>query len=389
MKGFLDVRALGDFMSARFLPSSQDRLVGKTGKVPVTLENGDFEFVTKVAIEKVHDEFASPAAVPFVLPQGLREGPQDRMDLQIDTANLDPGSYQLMLSQVDGRTHPNLEILAAPPAIANLPIILNQGVSTGQFVLKGQRLDLLKRIEVASGSIDLAPVSPGQAQRGLTLRMASDISAGTSFAIKAFIEDRSEPLLFSDAVRIVGPRPDITEVTVSKTSDQSVQLDAGELPGGVYLSAMLSVEQLQSNSIVKLGCEQDGDGGVTLPTWASTPAIERARQGIRPSPLIYSCAGTVRANNRSPKRMIFLTAAKISQKDDDTDPASCGMLSRSTLDTSDTKFVKRSEHEVSEFDEGLCRGYAVDRLVSSTALIPATAAAPEYESPGLRRLHAT
>ena len=39
------------------------------------------------------------------------------------------------------------------------------------------------------------------------------------------------------------------------------------------------------------------------------------------------CTSTVRANNRSSERMIFLSAAKISQKDDDADPASCGMLS--------------------------------------------------------------
>jgi hypothetical protein len=38
--------------------------------------------------------------------------------------------------------------------------------------------------------------------------------------------------------------------------------------------------------------------------------------------------------------MIFLSAAKIIQKDDDTDPASRGMLSRSTLNTSETEFMK-------------------------------------------------
>jgi hypothetical protein len=38
--------------------------------------------------------------------------------------------------------------------------------------------------------------------------------------------------------------------------------------------------------------------------------------------------------------MIFLSAAKISQKDDDTDPASCGILSPLNIRTSDTKFMK-------------------------------------------------
>jgi hypothetical protein len=265
VKGFVEVRALSDFASARLLPSSGDRLVGMTGKVPVTLGDGDFEFVTKVQIKKLHDEFASPTIVPFVLPQGLREGPQDRMDIQIDTTDLDAGSYQLMLSQVDGKTHSvSLEILTAPPTIENLPMVMNEGVSTGEFVLKGQRLNLLKRLELASGSIDLAADSPGQTQRGLTLKMASGISAGTSFAIKAFIQDRSEPLILSNAVRVVGPRPNITEVTLARPADQTVQLEAGELPVGVYVSAMLSVEHLQSNSVMKLGCGPEDSGNVTL-----------------------------------------------------------------------------------------------------------------------------
>ena len=52
----------------------------------LTLQGADFEFVTKVEIKKVNDEFASASVVPFVLPQGLREGVQDRMDIQVDTS---------------------------------------------------------------------------------------------------------------------------------------------------------------------------------------------------------------------------------------------------------------------------------------------------------------
>jgi hypothetical protein len=133
-----------------------------------------------------------------------------------------------------------------------------------EFLLKGQRLDLLKRIEVAKGTAELGPASPRQTERKLTLRMASDIDAGTSLALKAYIEDRSEALTFSDAVRIVGPRPAITEAALSQPPDQTVQLDAGELPGGMYMSALMRVQHLQSNSVVKLGCEQPGGATLTL-----------------------------------------------------------------------------------------------------------------------------
>lgn len=265
VKGHIEVRPMGDFSAARLSAASQDLLVAKTGKVPVTLEGADFEFVTRVEIERVGDKFATPTAVPFVLPQGLRAGPQNRMDVQVNTLDLDPGPYKLLVSQLDGKPHAvGLKILPAPPRVDDFPVVLNQGVSSVKFDLKGQRLDLLKRIEVAKGKAELGPASANRAERALTLQMASDIDAGTSLALRAYIEDRNEPLTFSDAVRIVGPRPQITELVVSQPADQDVQLESGELPGGIYLSAMLRVAHLQSNSLVKLGCDQPGAASLTL-----------------------------------------------------------------------------------------------------------------------------
>jgi hypothetical protein len=101
-------------------------------------------------------------------------------------------------------------------------------------------------------------------ERTLTLHMLQANAAGTSLAVKAYIEDRSEPLTFADAVRIVGPRPAIVSAKVSQPPDVYVQLQPGELPGGVYLSAMMRVNHLQSNSILKLGCDQQASTSVTL-----------------------------------------------------------------------------------------------------------------------------
>lgn len=264
-KGHIDVRPLTDFSSAHVAPASQDLLVAKTGKVPITVEGSDFEFVTKVEIEKVNDKFSSPAMVPFVLPEGLRHGPQTHMDIQVNTIELDPGKYKLLVSQLDGKPHNiELKILPAPPRIENLPILLNQGASKIEFQLKGDRLDLIRRFEIARGKAELALAEHGQNERRVTLHMPSDIAAGTSLAIKAYIDDRTEPLTFADAVRIVGPRPRIAEVRTTQPPDQDVQLDKGELPGGMYLSAMMRVEHLQSNSVVQLACEQPGSAVLTM-----------------------------------------------------------------------------------------------------------------------------
>lgn len=265
VKGDIEIRALSSFASARPVTASLDLLVARTGKVPVTLEGGDFEFVTKVQIEKVNDKFASPDPVPFVLPHGLRQGVQDRMDIQVNTIDLEAGEYKLLISQLDGGTHPvALRILPPPPVIENLPVVLNQGAPVVEFLLKGQRLDLLERLEVARGTVHLGPACPNQRERTATLNMASAIAAGTTLALKAFVHDRSEPLTLADAVRIAGSRPNILEMRVSQPADQDVQLEPGELPGGAYLSALLRVEHLQSNGAVKLSCRQPGSNSVTL-----------------------------------------------------------------------------------------------------------------------------
>jgi hypothetical protein len=257
--GHIDVRPLNDFKAVRLLAESQDLLVARTGKVPVTLQDADFEFVTKVAIEKAGDKFASPLPVPFVLPQGVRQGPQDRMDVQVNTTELEAGDYKLLIDQLDGKEHSvNVKILPAPPQISNLPMVLNQGSTGGVFWLRGQRLDELSRVEIANGAAELSPAKPGQTERKLKLRMASNIAAGTSLAVKAYMQDRSEPLTFADAVRIVGPRPQITELMLSFPPRQNVHLEKGELPGGVLMSAMLRAKQIQSNSVVKLACAEPG-----------------------------------------------------------------------------------------------------------------------------------
>jgi len=69
--GSVNVRDLNEFRTARLDPASQDRLLGDSGKAPVTLWGKDFEFTTRVELQKLLDEFAKPESVPFLLPKGL------------------------------------------------------------------------------------------------------------------------------------------------------------------------------------------------------------------------------------------------------------------------------------------------------------------------------
>ncbi len=264
--GFLNVSPLTDFASARLTPATHDRLAAGKGKVPLTVEHGDFEFVNKVELKKINDEFAMAIAVPFVLPKGLREGAQDRMDIELATNDLEPGDYNLIVSHVDGKAHDvRLQVLPDLPSIENLPVRLNQGLSSIDFTLRGKRLDLIQRLEIPRANTALGPASADGTERNVSIKMASPVDSGSVLSAKIFVADRLQPMSVDGALSVLEPRPAITDLTLSRPPDQSVQLGNGELPGGPALSAMLHVEHFPAGGAVKLQCEQPGSSdAVTL-----------------------------------------------------------------------------------------------------------------------------
>ncbi|MBV9266281.1 MAG: hypothetical protein JO061_08955, partial [Acidobacteriaceae bacterium] len=256
--GRIVVKPLSDFADAQLEASSQDRLLTKSGKVPVTLQDDDFEFTTKVQLQRRGDEFATAETVPFVLPQGLREGPQQRMDVQINTAELDPGEYELLISQPDGKSHPvKIHILPNPPAISNLPVLVNQGVAVQHYVLKGDRLELLTKLESDGAALELDPPSGDDAQRSVTVQVKGNPKPGTTFDLAAYVKNRNEPLAFRQALQITGPLPVIASSKLSLPSQTPVSLLPGELPAGDTLAAMLDVKNIEPTSTLRLFCSGD------------------------------------------------------------------------------------------------------------------------------------
>jgi hypothetical protein len=254
------VLPLSDFKHAHLDPASQDHLLAKSGKVPVTVTGSDFEFTTKVEVQKLNDEFATPESVRFLLPKGLREGPQEHMDVQLDTQALDPGAYQLLISQQDGKSHPvEFKVLPNPPKIDNLPILVNQGAVTQHFVLKGERLDQLSKLEATGAVLTLSPPDSNRGERSLTVELKSSPRPGTALAVKAYVENRNEPLTLSDALRITGPLPVIASSKLSLPKGMVIAIQSGEFPAGYTLNAVLDVKNIERQSVLRLGCA-DGVG---------------------------------------------------------------------------------------------------------------------------------
>lgn len=263
--GTVHVRDLDNFRTAKLEPVSQDKLVAGTGKVPVTLTGDDFEFVTKMELKRAHDEFATAEPVRFILPRGPREGPQEHIDAQIDTSTLDPGRYNLLIQQEDGKDHP-VPIIVLPKAskIENLPIIANRGGADQHFTLKGQHLELLTKLETTGATLELASGTPDSTERNVTVQLKSGLPAGKVLPVKAYMKDRYEPLLLPDALRITGPLPVIASSKLSLPANLAIPVHEGEFPAGYTLSAMLDVKNIEPRSVLKLGCADDGSARAKL-----------------------------------------------------------------------------------------------------------------------------
>jgi hypothetical protein len=260
VEGVVHVRALSDFRQARLDPASQDRLLAGAGNQTVRVTGADFEFTTKVEIQKQNDEFATPESVRFVLPKGPRHGPQDSIDVQIPTQSLPAGAYDLLITQSDGKSHPvGFKVLPNPPRISNLPILLNQGAAAQHFLLRGERLGLIAKLEAEGVAFTLDPPGRDQTERSLTAELKAAPKPGASLIVRAYVHDRSEPLTLPGALEITGPLPLIASAKLSRAAGQAIAVRSDELPAGSTLNALMDVKNIERTSVLALGCA-DGVG---------------------------------------------------------------------------------------------------------------------------------
>lgn len=258
-KGVIHVRPLSTFVDARLQPSSQDSLLAKTGKIPVTLTGADFEFTNKVELKKLGDEFATEEPVRFILPKGLREGPQTHMDVQVDTSSLEAGEYDLLIAQQDGKNHAvEFSVLPNPPKLDNLPILVNTGISAQHYVLKGQRLDLIEKLTAPGVALELDSPNSNGTERSVTVQLQPDLKPSANIPVEEHLKGRSEPLKLDDAVQVTGPLPLIASSRLSVPTGMEITLRPDEFPAGYTLTAMLDVKNIDPASTLQLACSDSG-----------------------------------------------------------------------------------------------------------------------------------
>jgi hypothetical protein len=258
--GVLHLRPLSDFRDAKIDPQSQNAMLAHSGKVAVTLRGSDFEFTNKVELQKTGDEFATPEAVRFKLPQGPRLGPQESMDVQIDTASLNPGGYTLLITQPDGHSHSvDVRVLPPAPRFDNLPILVNEGVTAQHYVLKGERLDLLAKLTAPNAAIELGNPALGGTERDVVVHLSANSSPNPVLGplpVEAQLTDRSAVLALPDALQTTGPLPAIASSQISLPPDREIALRPNEFPAGYTLTAVLDVRNIDVKSELRLACAE-------------------------------------------------------------------------------------------------------------------------------------
>jgi hypothetical protein len=260
--GTVEVRPFADFDTVKLTPPSQDRLVTGGGLVPLQLTGADFEFIQSVTLQNANRGKDSASPVHFSLPPADESGRKRVLDLDVNTASLQPGPYLLALRQLNGSTH-ELQVTVHPPTpkLTNVPVRVNVGEPQQTVILEGNDLERIERITSPNAEWTLAPANDDQplTQRSATIKLLPQAKAGEHLAMTLAISGLNAPVQISNALQVLGPRPKILSVNRSFSSPAGVQLQTHEIPSGVTVSFAVRAENTNSRPGVQLQCKDEGN----------------------------------------------------------------------------------------------------------------------------------
>ena len=239
--GTLHLRPFADFSKVQIPAASRDKLVEGSGEVTVPLTGADFEFVEKAALQSTR-KGAAAKPVSFDLLKGARLGEQNSMTVDIDTGT--PGAYKLLLAQVDGTQHAvPVTVLPPHPKLSNLPIHVNLGEAEQALRLEGTGIDRVEGVTTEAGKLTGGVVVDG-AWRG-TLRLKEGARPEEKFALALHVKGMDAPVTVADAIVVEAARPKIVSARKSLLDDSGLEIRDGELPAGMNVGFIISVERLQ------------------------------------------------------------------------------------------------------------------------------------------------
>lgn len=240
--------------AARVAPLSQAGLIARAGKLPLRLEGPDFQFLERIAWQRVGDRFSSPQTLPFLLPRGRQGGPQTTVDSEWDTSALPPGDYSILLTQSNGATEAvAAKILPPHPVIANLPLRLAPATSPQRLLLRGEQLHRIQALQAEGLDFQLAPPAPDSREREITVSAVRGLSAAARIPVWMQVADVPVPVPLGPAVQVASAKAQ-SVVIPSLPVDLSVELFEGELPAGTMVNFAIQTKLSGPLPAVKVRC---------------------------------------------------------------------------------------------------------------------------------------
>jgi hypothetical protein len=156
-------------------------------------------------------------------------------------------------------------VLPRPPAITNLPLIVNTGPEPQRFTLQGTGLDRIEGFTAEGVQITF------QAPNTIDMKADPGLKHGTRIALRMKVTDLAQPIALPDALVIAGPRPEIAGVRPSQAAGTGVALRPGEIPAGQFVSFALDLRHAPNVGSLRLSCS--GSSAVSLK--AGTPQLQQ------------------------------------------------------------------------------------------------------------------
>ncbi len=268
ISGTVHVHPFGDFSGVKLTARSEDRLVAGTGVVPVKLVGADFEFVKSVAIRPLNSPDPQSQTLAFTLLTESDAGPQRSLTTQVDTSLMKPGSYQVLLTQTNGKMQSVPVTLHLPnPTLEHLPLQVNLGQAEQTMVLHGNGLERIQKIASAGAVWTLSPLRNGNqptTERKAVVKLLSGARQDQILSGSMTVEGIGQPIPIPDLLRVAGPLPEIVRADASFPHQGSVELEKGEIPAGAKISFAIYLKHVASRPSLKLACANPSDAKQSL-----------------------------------------------------------------------------------------------------------------------------
>jgi hypothetical protein len=253
--GEFHLASLADGSAVRIAADSRGALVDGAGVVPLHLEGADFQFVERVSLRKAGRLGSTTVDLDYVLPLGTRAGPQQSMEVEIDTNHFRAGEYLLALAQTGGSTqNVPVRVLPTAPKIDNLPLRVNIGAKDLRLVLHGAGLERLEGLSAEHATFRLGDAHGDE--REVFVSLDSGARKGDRLALQLAVGGVPDAARVSNGIYVAGPRPRIASVKITPPEELSGWLREGEVPAGSFVGMSIQVENADGQPALRLDCAE-------------------------------------------------------------------------------------------------------------------------------------